>query len=55
MTNHTTYKIQELEQGSTEWITVDNLRSKVKAEFYLKEYQAYKQTSQFRLLSYTRF
>lgn len=51
----TTYKIQELEQGSTEWLTIDNLKSKAKAEFYLEEYKQYKPTSQFRLLSFTRF
>ena len=46
----TLYKIQELKEGSNEWITIDSFTNKVRAKFYLKEYQAYKPTNQFRIV-----
>ena len=46
----TLYKIQELEENSTEWITIDSHTSKSRAQFYLKEYQVYKPNNKFRII-----
>ena len=48
----TTYKIQMRENGDVNFHTIDHLSSKKKAEFYLKEYQAYKPNSEFIIVEY---
>lgn len=48
----TTYKIQERSSGDVNFYTIDHLNSKKKAEHYLKEYQAYKPSSEFKIVEY---
>ena len=45
------YRIQERENPQSNWMTIDSFTSKAKAEKYCKEYQAYKPTSEFRVLA----
>lgn len=45
------YKIQERENEQSNWVTVDSFTSKAKAQKYCKEYQAYKPTSEFRVVA----
>jgi len=48
-----TYKIQERHEGDVNFYTIDHLSSKKKAEYYLKEYQAYKPNNEFQIVEYT--
>jgi ribosomal protein L35AE/L33A len=45
------YRIQERENPQANWMTIDSFTSKAKAQKYCKEYQAYKPTSEFRVLA----
>jgi hypothetical protein len=52
MTKKTTYKIQERHNSDGDFYTIDHLKTKKQAEFYLKEYQAYKPSNEFKIVEF---
>lgn len=47
-----TYRIEMKESGDVDFKTIDHLKSKKQAMFYLKEYKAYKPNNEFRVVEH---